>query len=57
MEKLNKSKSISFLHKIYFSFQTNDYEKIKLELLNYSKPKNQEKNNRRKAIKFNRKYK
>ena len=42
MEKLNKSRSqknISFPHKIYFSSQTNDDKKIKLKLLNHSKPK------------------
>ena len=42
MEKLNKSRSqknISFPHKIFFSSQTNDDKKIKLKLLNYSKPK------------------
>jgi len=42
MEKLNKSRSqknFSFPHKIYFSSQTNDDKKIKLKLLNHSKPK------------------
>ncbi len=48
MEKLNKSRSqknISFPHKIYFSSQTIDDKKIKLELLNNSKPKTISKKN------------